>query len=213
MTLWWQLRATAGLEWSRRCAHPVQLLVPSAFFGSLLLLFLLALGPWPELLRAVAPATVWVCAQVTLLVAVQELFVADLAEGRLERWAAHSHSLLMLVLGSTLVWLGLYALPLWLLSVLASALLGAQIPALPLALGLPTLLLIGGFGAACGSDRGAALQLLLVLPLSLPVLLFGIAATDPLAGLAPLLWLGALLSLSLVLFPPATAVLLRLRLE
>ena len=93
--------------------------------------------------------------------------------------------------------------------------------ALPLALmlGTPTLTLIGSIGAALllGSRRGSVLIALLVLPLYIPVLIFGVAAVDAallgLGGSAPFLILGAMLLLALALTPFASAAALRLALE
>jgi heme exporter protein B len=93
--------------------------------------------------------------------------------------------------------------------------------ALPLALllGTPTLTLVGSIGAALllGSRRGSVLVALLVLPLYIPVLIFGVAAVDGvvlgLGGTAPLLLLAAMLLAALALAPFATAAALRLALE
>ena len=93
--------------------------------------------------------------------------------------------------------------------------------ALPLALflGTPTLTLVGSIGAALllGSRRGSVLIALLVLPLYIPVLIFGVAAVEGfmlgLSGTAPLLILAAMLLAALALTPFATAAALRLALE
>jgi heme exporter protein B len=91
--------------------------------------------------------------------------------------------------------------------------------ALALLLGTPTLTLVGSIGAALllGSRRGSVLIALLVLPLYIPVLIFGVAAVEGimlgLGGTAPLLILGAMLLAALALTPFATAAALRIALE
>ena len=96
---------------------------------------------------------------------------------------------------------------------------GVPVLALALLLGTPTLILLGGIGAALllGARRGSMLLALLILPLYIPVLIFGVGAVEGevmgLAGRPQLLILAAMQLAALALAPFATAAALRLALE
>lgn len=187
-------------------------------------LFPLGVGASPDLLARIGTGIVWVLALLAVLLGLERLFQPDLEDGSLEQLALSPAPLELLVLARCLAhWLAT-----GLLVTLAAPLLGLllNLPpeallALPLTLllGTPALTLVGAIGAALlvGSGRGAMLAALLVLPLDVPVLIFGLAATDALAaGLAAegaLLLLGGLLLAALALAPLAAAAALRLALE
>jgi heme exporter protein B len=195
-----------------------------AFFVIVVSLFPLGVGPEPALLRAIAPGVVWVAALLASMIALQRLFASDHADGTLEQMALAPQPLGLMV--------GAKVLAHWLVSgfplVIVAPLLGLQfgLPAeslgiltLSLALGTPTLGLIGAIGAALtlGLRGSGVLVSLLVLPLYIPVLIFGAGAVESAAsGMATgahLSLLGAFLVGALFFAPWATAVALRISLE
>jgi len=195
-----------------------------AFFVLAVVLFPLGVGPEPELLARIAAGVLWVMALLASLLSLDRLFQADYEDGSLEALLLSPLSLGALVLAKSLAhWLAT-GLPLLLLAPLLALLLQLDGDGfLPLALGMllgtPTLSLIGAVGAALalGARRAGVLLSLLVLPLYIPVLIFGVAAVDQaVAGSASrphLLMLGALLLGALALAPWAAAAALRPALE
>jgi heme exporter protein B len=195
-----------------------------AFFVVTVTLFPLGLGPDPEMLGLIAPGALWVAALLAALLALDRLFQADLEDGSLEQIALAGPALELVVLAKAAAHWLTTGLPLLLLSPLLAltlnlpadgylALIGAM------ALGTPTLSLVGGVGAALTVNlrRGGVLLSLLVLPLYVPVLIFGVAAVDAAVlglGVRPyLLILLAELCGAVALTPWATAAALRLALE
>lgn len=190
------------------------------FFALVTVLFPLALGPEASLLRPLAPGLLWLAAALAALLALDRLFQADFEDGSLDALLLSPLPAPVLVAVKVLAhWLAT-GLPLILLAVPLAPMLHLPPEALPalllsLLLGTPLLSLLGAVGAALvlGARRSGALVALLVLPLYIPVLIFGSAATAAAAaGLpatAPLLWLGALLALGLGLAPLAAAAALR----
>ena len=187
-------------------------------------LFPLGIGPEPEQLRRIAVGVVFVAVLLAGMLALDSLFRADYEDGSLEQLVLSPHPLpLLLACKVGVHWLTT-ALPLILVSPLLGELLHVD-PAvrwlLPLALLLATPLL-SLLGAVCvaltvGMHRAGMLLALLVLPLYVPVLIFGAGACNAaqagLPFLAPLLWLGAALVLALVLAPLACAAALRISLS
>jgi heme exporter protein B len=195
-----------------------------AFFVLALSLFPFGVGASPDLLARIGAGIIWVLALLAVLLGLDRLWQADYEDGSLELLALSPAPLELLAATKCLA----HWLTSGLLLTLASPFLAVlmSLPpealwALPVALllGTPTLTLIGSIGAALllGSRRGSVLAALLVLPLYIPVLIFGVAAVDGvLLGLgasAPFLILGAMLLLALALAPFATAAALRLALE
>jgi heme exporter protein B len=158
------------------------------------------------------------------LLSLDRLFQLDAEDGSLDLIALSPAPLEFLVLGKCVAhWLAT-GLPLVIVSPLLGLFLNLPDEAYPvlllaLALGTPTLSLIGGVGAALtlGARRGGVLLALLILPLYIPVLIFGVAAVEAaVAGLTPrphLLLLGGMLALSLPLAPFAGAAAIRQALE
>ncbi|MFQ5773064.1 MAG: heme exporter protein CcmB [Kiloniellaceae bacterium] len=194
------------------------------FFVLTAAMFPFGVGPEPNLLARMAPGVIWVTALLAVLLSLERLFLADYEDGSLELLALAPLPLEATVLAKVLAHWLTTGLPL----IAAAPLLGllynmdaAGLPMLVLAmlLGSPTLNLIGAIGAALtlGARRGGVLIPLLVLPLNVPVLIFGVAALDAaLAGLSArphLLFLGALLLVSLLVAPLAGAAALRQALE
>jgi heme exporter protein B len=205
----------------RRKGDVAQVLV---FFVIVASLFPLGTGAEPNQLRAMGPGVVWVAALLAALLSLGRLFAADYADGSLEQMMIAAHPLAATVAGKTIAHWLTTGLPLTLLAPLLGvqydlppAALGALVASL--ALGTPVLSLIGGVGAALTlGTRGAAVLLaLLVLPLYVPVLVFGAGAVGAaLAGLpygAHLSLLGAFLAFSLVFAPWASCAALRIALD
>ena len=194
------------------------------FFVIVVSLFPLGVGPEPGTLREIAPGVVWVAALLASMLALVRLFAGDYADGTLEQLALVPQPLVLLVLAKTLAHWLVTGLPL----VLIAPLLGLQfdLPADALAvmtagllLGTPVLSMIGAVGAALtlGVRGAGGLLALLVLPLYIPVLIFGAGAVSATAvGLSAaghLSMLGAVLLLSLALAPWGTAAAIRIALE
>ncbi len=197
---------------------------PLAFFVIVVTLFPLGLGPDGELLREIAPGVLWVAALLATLLALDGLFRGDFDDGSLEQLLLCPQPLSVLVLAKILAHWLVTGLPLLLLSPLLGLVMQLNTQAIPallmsLTLGTLTLSLIGAIGAALtvGLRRGGVLLALLVLPLFIPVLIFGSstvhAATTGFAIEAQLSLLGALFVFALVLAPLATAAALRISSE
>ena len=195
-----------------------------AFFILIVTLFPLGVGPESATLARVAAGLVWVAALLATMLSLDRLFQADLEDGALDLLV-----LAPLPLGATVIakctalWLAtgvplIVAAPILALFLNMDA-AGLGTMALAMLLGTPTLSLIGGIGAAltAGLRRGGVLLPLLVLPLTIPVLIFGVGAVDAaILGLTPrphLLILAAELLGAIVLAPWASAAALRLNYE
>lgn len=201
-----------------------EVLTPLVFFVVIASLFPLGVGPESALLLRMAPGVLWVSALLAAMLSLQRLFATDYADGSLEQMALSPTPLGMLVVAKALSHFLLSGLPL----VLMAPVLGLQfgldgralgILVLSLLLGTPTLSLIGSIGAALTLGvRGAGVLLsLLILPLYIPVLIFGAGAVEAdAAGFGAgghLSLLAALLVLSAFFAPLATTAALRISLE
>lgn len=194
------------------------------FFVITVSLFPLGIGPEMDTLRLIAPGVVWVAALLASMLALERLFAADYADGALEQLMLTPQPLFLLVLGKILAHWMVTGLPL----VLMAPILGLQYDLsaealgmlmITLLLGTPALSLIGAIGAALtlGLRGGGVLVALLVLPLFVPVLIFGAGAVEAtVSGLGAeghLSLLGAVLVLSMLLGPLAAAMALRVSME
>ena len=195
-----------------------------AFFVLTVVLFPFGVGPEPELLQRIAPGVVWVTALLAALLSLERLFQADYEDGTLEALALLPLPLEAQVLAKCLAHWLVTGLPLIVVAPLLGLLMhldgaGYWPLILSMTLGTPVLSLIGAIGAALslGARRGGVLLSLLVLPLYIPVLIFGVAAVEAeIAGFGArphLLLLAALLVLAVGLVPFAAAAALRLALE
>ncbi|WP_336983426.1 MULTISPECIES: heme exporter protein CcmB [unclassified Cedecea] len=193
---------------------------PLWFFLIVITLFPLGIGPEPQLLVRIAPGVIWVAALLASLMAMDKLFRDDFQDGSLEQLMLLPVPLPLVVLAKVTAHWVVTGLPLLLLSPLAALLLGLdfygwQVMATTLLLGTPTLSFLGapGVGLTVGLKRGGVLLSLLVLPLTIPLLIFATAAMDaasmhlPVEGYMAIL--GALLAGSATLSPFATAAALR----
>ncbi len=204
--------------------HSSDWLNPLVFFVIVVTLFPLGVGPDGELLREIAPGVIWVASLLATLLALDGLFRDDFNDGSLEQLLLSSHPLPILVLAKTLAHWVVSGLPLVLLSPLLALLMQLPLKAVPsllmsLVLGTLCLSLIGSIGAALtvGLKRGGVLLALLVLPLFIPVLIFGSSSVVAAAGGfetgAQLSLLSGLLFLALALCPWAAAAALRISAE
>lgn len=204
--------------------RPNQWIQPLAFFAVVTLLF--PLGYTPELakLRLIAPGVLWVSALLAAMLSLETLFRDDAEDGTLEQLVLSGQPLAWLVLAKTWVHWVITGLPLTLMAPWLGMALGVPLAAMPgilssLALGTACLSLLGAMGAGLtlGLRRGGVLLSLLVLPLAVPVLVFGARATElailgeSLTGALSLL--GALVVLGITLAPLAAAAAVRIGVE
>ena len=155
------------------------------FFVVVAALFPLGIGPEAKLLRVIAPGILWVGALLSSMLALQRLFEADYRDGSLEQMLLSPTPLPLLMAAKLLAHWLLSGVPL----VLLAPILGLQFDldaeslgtlVLALLVGTPILSLVGGIGAALtlGVRGGGVLLSLLVLPLFVPVLVFGAGAVE-----------------------------------
>ena len=194
------------------------------FFILAAILFPLGVGPEPKFLADLAPGILWVIALLASLLSFEKLFSSDFEDGSLEQLALTSAPLEIVVLAkATAHWLTT-GIPIMILTPLIAVfyqmpLSGFNILLVSMVLGTPTMSLIGTVGAALtlGSKRGNVLISLLVVPLIIPVLIFGTAAIEAAINDYPttqhLMLLGAFFLIALVFSPIATASALRHALE
>lgn len=194
------------------------------FFVMIVSLFPLSVGPERELLRTMAPGILWVAALLAGLLSLARLFALDHADGTLEQMLLSSQPLSVIVAGKVLAHWLVSGLPLVVLAPVLA--LQFDLPpdtigvlATSLLLGTPVFSLVGGVGAALtlGLRGGGVLLALLVLPLYIPVLIFGAGAVQAhnggLGGHAHLQLLAGVLAASCALAPWATAAALRIALD
>jgi len=204
--------------------RPGEWLQPLGFFVVVIMLFPLSMDPQMSRLRDIAPGALWVAALLSSLLALELLFRDDGQDGTLEQLAISGVPLAWLLLAKTVVHWTLTGIPLVLIGPLLATALGAPDAAIPgvmasLLLGSVALSLLGatGAGLTLGLRRGGVLLALIVLPLAVPVLVFGARATtlaialEPLS--APLYLLASLAVLGLTLAPLAAAAAVRISLE
>jgi heme exporter protein B len=195
-----------------------------SFFVIVTALFPLALSPKKEVLQGIGPGVLWIAALLSTLLSLNAMFRADLEDGSMEELVIGPHSLPAAMLGKTIAHWLVSGVPLIVLAPMLAVtyhLPESQVLALTvtLLLGTPTLSLLGSIGAAltAGIRQTGGLLALLVMPLMLPVLMFGSRATD-LAGsgesiAGPLYLLAAFLLLALSLVPLASAAAIRISID
>ncbi|MCP4328947.1 MAG: heme exporter protein CcmB [Alphaproteobacteria bacterium] len=190
------------------------------FFVLCVALFPLGIGPETNLLARMGPGIVWVTALLASMLALDQLFRADYEDGSLEQIVLGPLPLEMVVVAKALAHWLIAGFPLVALSPVMALMLGLEAAAygplvLTMALGTPVLTLIGAIGAALalGARQGGILVALLVLPLYIPVLIFGAGTIDAaIAGLpvqANLLILAGLFLFALAIGPWAGAAAIR----
>lgn len=194
---------------------------PLIFFVLVVSLFPLATTPSSELLREMAPGVIWVSALLSVLLSLDRLFKQDYEDGSLDQLMLSPNPLVILVLAKVSAHWLLTGLPLVLIAPLLGMFmyipdeaLGALV--ISLLLGTPVLSLVGAIGVSLtvAVNRGGVLLSLIILPLYIPVLIFGAnavdVASDGMSVRGQMLFLGAVLSLALSLAPLATAQALRI---
>ena len=216
----WIVVRDLTLAWRRRA----DVLSTLFFFVIVVSLFPLGIGPETQLLRSIAPGVVWVAALLASMLSLGRVFQNDYQDGTLEQMLLTPQPLYLVVLGKVLAQWLVSEVPL----VLIAPLIGVQfglasdtllILLVSLLIGTPILSLIGSIGAALtlGLRGGGVLIALLILPLYIPVLIFGAGAVDAsitgVSSQASLYLLGAFLVVSLVFAPWATSAALRISLE
>jgi heme exporter protein B len=195
-------------------------LTPLLFFVIVVCLFPLAIGPDKTLLRAIAPGIIWIAALLAILISIGNLFRQDAEEGHLDLLLLSPHSLTLLVFCKIVSYWISHCLPLILMSPLLGFLLNLQLQEqlaliITLLLGTPVLVVLGAIGAALtvGIRTHGMLLPILIMPLYIPVLIFGagtmIAANahQPLAAYYAIM--GALMLISLAFAPLLTGVALK----
>lgn len=198
--------------------RPGDVLNPLFFFAIVSTLFPLAIGPDADLLQAIGPGVLWVAALLAALLSLNTLYLTDLEDGSLDQILLSPQPLPLLTLGKTAAQWLVSGLPLVVVSPLVA--ISYQLPAesiwvmmVTLTLGTLSMSLLGSIGAALtvGLNRGNALLSLLVLPLAMPVLIFGArtvslsaSGDSPAAGIYFLAAYGAL-ALSFSPFAAAAA--------
>ncbi|MCE1242014.1 heme exporter protein CcmB [Oryzomicrobium sp.] len=194
------VRRDLKLAWRRQADIGAALF----FFVIVASLFPLGVGPEPDLLRKLSPGVLWVGALLSTLLTLPRLFADDFRDGSLEQLMLAPQPLGLVVLGKVIAHWLVAGLPL----ALVAPVLGLQfdlpgdalaVLTLSIALGTPALSGIGAIGAALtlGLRGGAVLLSLLILPLYVPVLIFGAGAVDAtLTGLGPQAHLSLLAALT-----------------
>ncbi|MDR2195130.1 MAG: heme exporter protein CcmB [Gallionellaceae bacterium] len=211
-------------DWLLAMRRRADVLTTLVFFVMVVSLFPLSMEPDPNVLRKIAPGVVWVAALLASMLSLGRLFSADHADGTLEQMMLAPQPLALLVFGKIVAHWMLSGLPLVLLAPVLGLQFGVPTEGLwvlvaGLLLGTPMLSAIGAIGAALtlGLRGGGVLVSLLVLPLCIPVLIFGAGAVDAVLAAksaAPnLALLGAALVVSLAAAPWVAAQALRISME
>jgi heme exporter protein B len=194
------------------------------FFVIAVALFPFGVGPELDILARIGGGVIWVAALLAAMLSLERLFQADFEDGSLELLSLEPVALETMVLAKVLGHWLTTGVPLVIASPFLAMMMNMHADGyapllLALALGTPTLSLIGAVGAALilGARRGGVLLSLLVLPLYIPVLIFGVAAVDAAISSFPthsyLMILAAILLASLPLCPWAAAAALRHSME
>ena len=214
------LKRDLVLAWRRKS----DVFASLCFFILVVMLFPLGVGPEPALLKAIAPGIVWVAALLASTLALGRLFAPDYIDGTLEHLLLTPEPLTVIVMAKIKAHWLVSGLPILLLSPLMGLQFGLSGDAIAvlffsLLIGTPVLSLIGAIGAALtlGLRGAGVLVSLLILPLTIPVLIFGAGAvsaqTSGLGAAAHLELLGGLLAAAIALAPWATAAALRISVE
>ena len=215
-----QFRAVLSRELRLSLRHGADTLGALLFFVLAASLFPLAIGPAPETLGRIAPGIVWVCALLAALLPLDRLFAADLEDGSLDQLLLSGLPAFAIAAAKAAGHWLVTGLPLLLAAAPLAVMLRMPSEAIPALLagllpGTLLLSLLGTTGAAVvlGARRGGVLLPLLVLPLTMPVLIFGVAAADAAAGgltaRPHLMLLAAMLAAALPLCPLAAGAALR----
>ena len=197
---------------------------PLLFFVLVTSLFPLGVGSQPKLLALMAPGVVWVAALLAALLSLDTIFRSDFEDGTLEQLLLSAQPVSVLVIAKVLAHWLITGLPLLVMAPVLGTFLGLPSQAVgtlvwSLLFGTPALSLIGAIGVALtvGLRKGGMILSLLVLPLYVPILIFGAGAVGNAAmgidATAQMYIMAAFLVFSLTLSPIATAAALRVSLS
>jgi heme exporter protein B len=199
-------------------------LLPIGFFVVAVTLFPLGIGPEPQTLRQIAPGLIWVCALLATMLSVNTLYATDHADGTLDQLLMNGRSAVVIAAARSAAHWALTGLPLVIAAPLFGLMFDLSPPAIAmlaftLLLGTPVLSLLGSLGAALtlGVRSAGVLVILIVLPLTIPALIFGTGAVAAVEGgqspAGHCSLLGALLIFTALTAPLATAAALRISVE
>lgn len=192
--------------------HRAEIMLPVIFFIVVVSLFPLAISPESEILSNIGPGVIWVAALLSVLLSLQSLFRSDYNDGSMEQILLSPYPGSLLMLARIIAQWCVTGLPLIIISPLLGLLLHLSADVIwvlfiSLLLGVPYLNMVGAIGVSLtiGLRQAGALLSLLVLPLYVPVLIFGsnavISAANDLPYNGQLLWLAALLVMATTLSP------------
>lgn len=219
-----QFMALIGRELSVVIKSQNEFIYPIAFFVIVTSLFPLAVTPDPVQLAFIAPGVIWVAALLSILLSLNGFYQADYEEGGLEQLLLAGVSGANIVLAKSLANWIITGLPLVIVAPLIGVLFNLDsqanwIACITLLIGTPSLCLIGSIGMCLtlGLRNGGVLLTLLVLPLFIPVLIFGALAVKATsvgdAANGQIAILGALLVLSIMLAPMAGSAAMKISID
>ncbi|MEM7695615.1 MAG: heme exporter protein CcmB [Pseudomonadota bacterium] len=216
MGLWAIFARDVRLSWGAGGGGPVGVI----FFLSVVAVAPFAVGPDLALLARLGPALLWIAVLLSLLLGLERLFQADQEDGTLDQLRLSDEPLALVALVKAAAHWTASAVPLIVAAPAAAVLLNMEMATLGLTvatflIGTPGLALIGAVGAAVAVSlrRAGVLIAILVLPLSIPTVIFGVAAIEAFTAgqspVAPLALQGALTLVALVVAPIAAAAALK----
>ena len=191
-----------------------------AFFILAVILFPLGVGPDPNKLSNISPGIIWVSALLASMLSLERLFQNDFEDGSLEIMVLQPTDLEFIVLAKVFVHWLTTGVPILIVTPVLAILVnlpenGFWTLLISLIIGTPSLSLIGGIGAALivGSKRGGILLSLLILPLYIPILIFGVNSVNAAIGVFSiqphLLMLAAIFLVAVILCPWVSAAAIR----
>ena len=215
------LLATMHRDLLMHCRRPADILNPLVFFLIVISLFPLGVGPSPDVLNIIAAGVIWVAVLLSVLLSIDVMFKGDFEDGTLEQIVMGRQPLMLIVMGKMIAHWLVSGLLMTLMSPLFAMMFqvnaeGRLAIVIALLLGTPTMTLLGSIGAALtlGLKKGGVLVAILVLPLYIPILILGTAMVDSaIAGTGytgHVLWLAALLVVSVGFAPLATQASIRI---
>ena len=204
--------------------NPADMMNPLVFFVIVISLFPLGISPSQDVLSEIAPGVIWVAALLATLLSMEMMFKSDFDDGSLEQMTLSAEPLYLIVTGKIISHWIVSGLPLTLMSPLLGMMLfvnesGLIALIISLCIATPILSLLGEIGASLtvGLKKGGVLISILILPLYVPVLILSTAMVH--TGVSDgnyqghMLWLGAILMLSLGFAPLATCAGIRISLS
>ena len=224
VSVWVAMKSVIQRDLKSSFRQPQDLLNPLLFFVLVVMLFPLGVSPEIAFLQQAGGGILWVAALLSVLLSLDHLFRHDFDDGTLEQLVLQPQPLFLLVLAKSVAHWVLTGLPLVLLTPLLAVMVhldgnSIAVLCLTLLIGTPVLSLIGAIGAALtlGLRSAGVLLSLMIIPLYIPVLIFGtgtvMAAAEGAAVTGQLALMGAFLALAVTLAPFAAAAALRISLS